>query len=225
PFLFDKVTSTWKLNFNQVDLELGRKFWLSKHMDMRVYAGSRGAWFNTKFNNQALSKTASDVYVLNRFIDYFKDRMWGVGLLAGLQPQWHVNRYFFIFSNLDAALLFGKFRVHKKEDYTSFDSTGLQSINYHNNSRGVFNHMQAVLDIALGVRWEDTWCYKVRSSVDVAWENHIWFDDNHRYKINSAHVTTSSGVETVNAISFQNYEEVAGNLIMGGLVIRARVDF
>lgn len=222
-FLFDTVNTRWKLTFNQFDLELGRKFSLSRFMAMRAYAGIRGAWFTTRFNNAASNNSnLSPTYTFTKFSDNFKDRVWGVGMLAGIQPEWHFCKNFLLFSNLDASLLWGRFKVRKKEDYSSYSAAGPQTLNYQNIFTNTFYKMQAVLDLALGFRWEETWCYRIRTALDVAWENHIWFDENHRVKILDASRFNST---SPHISEFQSYDELQGNLMMGGLVIGFRVDF
>ncbi len=230
PFLFEKVSSIWKLHFNQLDLALGKKFWISQFMAMRSFVGARGGYFSTRFTNVASSFSGAFFYHVNNFSDQFKDRYWGVGLLAGIQPEWHFTRNFILFSNIDGSLLWGKFKVNKKEDYTSFDMFGVNSVNHHTNANSRFMKMQAVFDLALGFRWEETWCYRIRTALDIGWENHIWFDDNHRFKTESSSPKTTPGGSIpfgngVHEIKIQSYEEEQGNLMLGGAFIRFRIDF
>lgn len=224
PIFFEKVTGFWKLQFNQIDLDLGRKCWMGKYTALRTYAGARGAWFTTTFSNVAYNLAPSINNNWNNFSDRFKDTLWGVGVLGGLQPEWHFCRSFMLFSNLDAALLWGKFKVRKDEDYASFGTNGVQTVLYHNTSNNVFFKMQAILDVALGLRWEGTWCSRVRTALDIAWENHIWFDTNYRYKVGPA-FRGAGGGRGVTPVGFSTYEEEVGNLMMGGGVVRFRTDF
>lgn len=221
---FDTVKSKWKLQFYQVDWDLGRKFWVSDAMALRAYTGARGGWFTTRFDNLATSRALfSDIFTNNSFSDQFKTSVWGAGFLAGLQPEWHFSKNFILFSNLDIALLWGKIRVRKKEDYTSFDPSGTEAINFQNSFLSRFYKMQTVLDLAVGLRWEETWYSRVRSYLDVGWEQHIWFDVNHRIKL-GPHMFISTVGLTVNN-GFQGYDELQGNLMMGGAVARLRIDF
>lgn len=225
-FLFDRVNSRWKLNFNQFDWELGRKFWLGKYTALRTFAGVRGAWFTTKFNNVA-SANINFTSITNflKYSDNFKDSIWGVGLLGGIQPEWHFCRNFILFSNIDMALLWGKIRVRKKEDYTGANASGLVGLNYHNIFTNSFYQMEPVLDLAIGLRWEETWCYKVRTYLDLGWEHHVWFDVNHRIKFNNPSEDFNSGTPSTEVNGYLSYDDLEGNLMMGGLVVRFRADF
>lgn len=222
-FLFEKVSTLWKLEFNQADLELGRKFWLGKYTALRAYAGVRGAWITTNFNNLAYKLANSQDNRITNFANRFKNTIWGVGLLAGLQPEWHFYRGFSLFANFDAALLWGRFKVRKDEDYSSFATNGVQTIRYNNSSSNIFYKMQSVLDLEVGFRWEHTWCGKVRGALDIAWENHIWFDMNHRYQV--ASTSNLAGLGGVATLPLSAYSELIGDLMMGGPVVRLRLDF
>lgn len=224
-FVFDTVNSRWKLTFNQIDLDLGRKYWLGKFTAMRPYVGVRGGWFTTRFNNVAsLNTNFSADFTFTKFSDNFKNNIWGVGFLAGIQPEWHFCQNFILFSNIDAALLWGKNRSRKKEDYTSFAATGVQEINYHNIFNSSYYKMQAILDLAIGLRWEETWCYRIRTALDIGWEHHIWFDVNNRIKITTPSTAFVSSPQSITTL-FIGYDELQGNLMMGGLVVRFRADF
>ncbi|NGX59140.1 MAG: hypothetical protein KR126chlam3_00287 [Chlamydiae bacterium] len=50
---FDKIQAKWQLDFHSIDLEIGRKYWLSKCFNLRPYAGLRGAWTKTTFRTQS----------------------------------------------------------------------------------------------------------------------------------------------------------------------------
>lgn len=221
---FDTVKSLWKLTFNQIDLDLGRKFRLSEFMAMRPYIGVRGAWFTTRFNNIASSDSIfSTRYNFNTYSDKFKDKIWGVGLLGGFQPEWRFSQNFVLFSNLDASLLWGKFRLRKNEDYTSFNTAGVQTLNFHNTLTSSFFKLQAVLDLTAGFRWEQTWACRIRTYLDIGWEYHIWFDVNNRTKYGSDFGYGAVPPGTV--FGFTGYEELQGNLMLSGGVVRFRVDF
>lgn len=219
-YLFDTVKSSWKLFLNQVDLNLGRKYWLSKSFTMRPYAGGRGAWATTNFRNQALRISGVDYL---DFTDTFKDKFWGVGLMTGFQPEWHITSTFSLFSNFDASLLWGRFKMKKSEDYTRLISGASQTA-INNNFISNFSKMTTMVDLAFGLRWTENWCnYRYRAYFDAGWEHHIWFDTNNRLK--------TLGHERLNVLtatnphSFENFEEEVGNLMYGGLVIRARLDY
>lgn len=213
-YLMDTAAASWKLQLNTVDATIGRKYWLSKRFTMRPYAGARGSWAKTMFSNHASRTTAANQMEAT---DSFKNKFWGVGLLAGFQPEWHWTPRFSLFSNMDASLIWGQFKTAKSANFSRIGATPTSYSNYFHSN---FSKMQPMIDLAFGLRWTETYCMdRYRSFFDLAWEHHVWFDTNNRLKTNSPYIGTSSSQ------SFASYEEEVGNLSYGGLVLRARFDY
>lgn len=230
---WNSIRARWKLTFNQIDLELGRKYYLSKCFVMRPYLGLRGAWtkinFRTTSSRMATSPLDGTIFDFT-FKDRFKTRNWGVGLLGGFQPTFLFTPCFQLYGNADIALIWGEFEIKKRENYqgtTTSTSETLLDPSYVNQSTSKFFQMNAILDLGIGLRWEDTWCCdQYRTALDVGWEHHIWLDHNHRnktYDFFSANL--GGGSAPARESGFRTYAENTGNLCYGGLVIRFRFEF
>jgi len=221
--LFDKVSAKWSLNFNQIDLELGRKSWVSPCFTLRPYTALRGAWVQTKFKTDSFRNTThptdqSTVSIL--FKDHFKSKYWGVGFLVGLQPNWHFCESIILFSNFDGALIWGDFDGDKKEKYLDERASGTR-FSTSGKSTSSTSSMQAILDLSLGLRWERTWCCnRYRTALDLGWENHYWFDFDTHYQTFGHFSNTDGSVQ-----GFTSFNEVQSDLMMGGLMVRFKIDF
>ncbi len=228
---FDKINAKWRFTLNVVDLELGRKYWLSRCFNLRPYAGLRGAWTRVTFRTKSFRNFESSDLIFNAtFKDRFKTRNWGGGFLGGIQPTWYFCSNFALYSNFDAALIWGDFENKKKENYLSERTTNGSSVttttdpSYSNESKSKFAQMNAMLDLAIGLRWEENWCCdQYRSTFDIGWEHHIWFDHNHRNKTFDFLIPPSFTPSTTEG--FRTYAEATGNISYGGLVVRLRFDF
>ena len=78
--------------------------------------------------------------------------------------------------------------------------------------------MTPIIDLAIGFRWDETWCCdQYRTTLDLGWEHHIWFDQNHRNK--NLNNFTNGDVS-----GFGTYSETTGDLGLGGFVLRLRLD-
>jgi len=223
--LFDKVVAQWDLYLNQIDLELGRRSWVSPCFSMRPYAALRGAWVKTKFNTTSSRTTfdsANSENVQFTFKDRFKSKYWGVGFLVGFQPAWHFSNSFMLYSNFDGALIWGDFDTKKREMYLDQRSAGgvpVPQFNTSSQSKSCFSDMQAILDLSLGLRWERTWCCnRYRTALDLGWEHHMWFDFDHHYQT-QGHFSSGS------VQGFSSFNEVISDLMMGGLTLRLKFDF
>lgn len=232
-FLFDTVIGDWKILFNSIDFEFGRTYFLSHCFELRTYSGIRGAWIHTKFRTKSIRRyreiepdntTGTEII----FKDRFKNRNWGVGLIGGMQPNWYFNPCFSLFGNFEVALLWGKAEMNKNENYQDMitDNTSyIQRINYKNKSENDKYRMYPNLDLAIGLRWEKTWgCERAHTALDLGWEQHFWYDMNHRYRIGSSFAF--KGSDSLPKLSgYSNVQDQVGNLMFGGLTVRLRIDF
>lgn len=224
-----KVSAKWKFYVNVIDFEIGRKYMPSECFSLRPYAGVRGAWTKTHFstfsNMPFTSLDAFDIQSFQeQFDDFFRNKFWGVGVLAGLQPQWNLWRCFAFFANVDGALLWGKFTANKNFKYIFTRNSASQTL--RNTSKANFSMMQAIIDLAIGIRLERTWgCDSFKTLLDIGWEQHTWFDHNHRIQQIGFSRTSIGAQGNATIDSFQSFNEVYGNLSFGGFVVRGRIDF
>ncbi|HSX03253.1 MAG TPA: Lpg1974 family pore-forming outer membrane protein [Rhabdochlamydiaceae bacterium] len=225
PYRFNLVSALWQLTLQDIDFELGWKFWLSQSFTMRPFAAFRAAWVRRDFMTTSIRNNTLSDGLIATFKDRFKDRYWGVGMELGLQPEWYFTPNFAIISNFDASLIWGKFRDKKKSDY--FSQFLAPAVDYHRGFKNSFSKMQTIIDLMVGFRWDATWaCDRFRSALDIGWEHHVWFNFSNMVKTNTQFIA-SPGVGGVGSTENMtlSYEESQGDLIFGGLTIRFRFDF
>ncbi len=223
--LSSTASAKWDLSYNTFDIELGRNYWLSPSFSMRPYMGIRGGWTDTNFSDKSFGTVVDDLGVTDTFFDdiKFKNKFWGVGFSGGFQPNWHLGCGFSIIGNADMALLWGRFDINRTEllVFGSDDPSERAEINA-GKSKSDFSAMQAILDLGAGLRYESTYCCdRYRLALDLGWEHHIWFDHNHRIQYTAGLSLPSN--EAI--VLLDSYNETYGNLVFGGLVVRARFDF
>lgn len=234
-----RVSAKWSVIFNQLDFEFGKKYWVSKCFTLRPYTGLRGAWTHTNFHVKSFANGIESVQlgtiatIVNR--NKFTNKFWGAGPLAGLQPQfvfgdWCGCGTFSLYGNLEGALIWGKFRGRNRTFYSAsylfineevpFASTQLANpIEKDNVSR-----MQGILDLGIGVRWEETWCCdRYITTIDLGWEHHYWFDFGLYHRTTAGRdISPFNNLFMFTPTGSLNYTT---NLGLGGLVVRARLDF
>lgn len=140
----NNVNSSWRLQFNVVELDLGRTFFISSKLLLRPHYGLKGTW--QKQNNiiryvalgEAISVNQGGIAFIEnvgpRFVfvntpttqvsiedavETYKlskhQASWGLGPRAGLDFSWLITKHFSLFTEGSLSLLWGQF-TSKRED-------------------------------------------------------------------------------------------------------------
>lgn len=214
-----KAHSRWSLHFNVIDLELGRKFYLSQFLTMRPFIGLKGTWqkqdwkrhfLSDNFLVPALSSSLQFDGVYKRH-DQFD--VWGIGLRGGLNLGWHFSRNWSVYGDLAwTAMWNNRYRVKRVErligDATvqgiqeEFEDQDYKFVNIDNDNEYGVNYIG---EIEIGLCWE-TWLFDdaYHIAIQAGWEAQTW--------INWAHF-----------IALQSYAE--HDLNFQGLNLKLRFDF
>lgn len=218
--------SSWKLKLNEIDLQLGRQFFVSKWLTLKPHAGFRTAWIrqrdNVRYSGLLHPAAASaDTPVFSRANVFSKCNFWGIGIIGGLDTQWGIGCGWSLFANFDASILYGYFDVNHRENgvvdapLPTSNVLGLAVgqtdplFNYSN-----FYHVgRFITDFIIGVRYDYMFCDDAyHLGFDLGWEHHLFFGQNKFVFFNS---------EIATAQSFSNQ----GDLSLQGFSLKVRFDF
>lgn len=199
------ASSSWKLHFNVIDLELGRNMFVSRYLKIRPHFGLKGAWYDADYSVRYLNTltpptSAADSMYMSQDQDY-----WGVGIRTGFNTAWHFSRCFSIVGNVALSALWSQFETTRKDQfYSSVDTTVPSLISFWTENS--FHTVKPVLELFLGLRWDTWFCDEdFHFSADIGWEEQMWWNQNQFYRV---------------------YEEGAhGDLGFQGLTIHFRFDF
>lgn len=236
---YEKITSKWRLSFNTIDLELGKRYWLSKCFTMRPFTGLRFIWTETDFDLRSTRSAFNDQGgnpMFGNFLtpnnkDEFTNKFWGAGFVTGFQPTWFFTPCFSLFASGDIALLWGEHQMKKTEDYlvtvVNIDGESIGAYDFTNTMRkSDYNSMQAMLDLSIGLRWENYYCSdQYHLEVDLGWEHHVLFDHNTRFQYKDNNNRGDRLNDDDDVFTFSSYNETLHNVSFGGLVLRVRFDF
>jgi len=198
-----QVSGRWKIDLNQVDLQLGKEFGVSRHLTLRPIGGLRSAWIDQSVHaNYAVQSGVGSKHK----IDW---DFWGFGFLAGIEANWMLGRDWSIFSTGDYSILWGFFDIDQKEPFNPARA-------YHYKKS--FRCARGVYDIALGLKWshafhQERW----RLSVKGAYEYHLYTQQNQLlYNTNFVGITSNANGSFVNN---------PGDLAYQGISLSAQIDF
>lgn len=202
----DSVKSHWRMRLDQLDLDLGREFFVSKWLTLRPHFGLRADWIRQ-------TETADFEMVILTPVEMndvgLKDRWYGIGLEGGLDTQWGLGSGWSLFGNVSTAILYG---LHKITDVNRYQPTGLAEVTFMDfrDSRRISH---PILDIEAGVRWDNMFSNdRFHLGLQIGWEHHVYFSQN------------QFPIFTSNA-SLGTYVNNQGDLTLQGWTFAARFDF
>lgn len=102
------VRGSWVLNFNAIDQELGRTFYLNKSLIFRPFGGVKAAWVHQKVKVRYRDILINVSLPAPLNIDA-KNNFFGVGPRIGLDTQFLFPKYIGLFFNSSLAFLYGEF--------------------------------------------------------------------------------------------------------------------
>ncbi|MCB1110556.1 MAG: hypothetical protein KDK64_06200 [Chlamydiia bacterium] len=207
---FNHIQSKWAVLFNQIDLELGRNYLISKYLSLRPYAGVRGYWTRMHFSVKGSRPFLGDTSEL-RSSSRYRQKNWGVGFLAGLDTNWFFTVQWSLFADASAALTYGKWWVKRASSERERDTTGVIR-NLRVNTRDINYGIQPFVDLVAGLRWQNAYT-NFRLLFDAGWEFHYLVDINQMFRGTGETIANSDLLST------------NGNLTLSGIRIRGRVEF
>ncbi|MGE0670510.1 MAG: Lpg1974 family pore-forming outer membrane protein [Parachlamydiales bacterium] len=201
--IITQVSGHWKIDLNQVDLQLGKEFGVSSHLTLRPIGGLRSAWIDQSVhaNYALLSEVGS-----KHKIDW---DFWGFGFLAGIEANWMLGRDWSIFSTADYSILWSFFEIDQKQTFNPARA-------YH--FKKSFRCARGIYDIQLGLKWSHAFHReRWRLSVKGAYEYHLYTQQNQLlYNTNLVQTNPPANGSFVNN---------PGDLAYQGVSFSAQIDF
>ncbi len=201
----------WELDYSVLDLELGRSFFLGRHLSVRPFFGFRAAWIE-----QTLKATFKDVVFfpfppvmvpslsMNNHNDFQ-----GYGMRTGVQTKWPLGWGFSLLGDLGASLLWSKFHI------AQFDKNANHTPRSHISDH--LREVTPVLDLFGGMAWEiGISQQKFYLRFHGGWEQQVWFYQN---QLNIFLGNSVSGAEV------GNVKNMRGNLTLAGWTAGAQFGF
>lgn len=166
--------SDWDLHYNVVDLELGRNFFLSKHLKTRLFSGLRGTWnaqdWNTHYRSNEI--TIANNPSLPGTIRTKQDQdAWGIGIRMGFNLTWTFYKGWSLVSDASFAGVWVDYDNHRHDTITQTGTESTSTVNIKSDPNSTLFNM----DLMLGLRG-DWWIYDdaYHFSAQAGWENQIW---------------------------------------------------
>ena len=209
-FLAGKVEGHWDFDFNSLDLELGRNFYISKYISCRPYAGLKSAWIRDSLKvvyKDAVADSGGrgggSIPVQTPVVGHYRDHRFGVGPRVGLNSRWVLGQCNVAFlANIAGSVLWEEFNPHANVDFidpTTGNPPSIARITAHQQN------LVPVAEVFLGFDWGRSFNENFYLNLSAGYEMQYFWDQ-------------------IKTVSFAGFEpENALNL--HGLTATLRMDF
>lgn len=205
---FKRANAHWSMNLNQIDLDLGREYYVSKWLTVRPHLGLRTAWIHQKLNAHYNRFLVNGTYTsgMDDYIE-MKTDFWGLGLEAGIDTQWGLGGGWSIFGNAGFGMLYGFHEPDREDEARNGVEFDFVDMDWS------YRTTRAIADLELGLRF-DSWTNdeRLHFRIQAGWEHHIYFSQN-------------QFVHFVDDVAIGNFIGNQGDLTLQGWTLSARLDF
>ena len=163
---FTIANARYHNRLDQISLNTGREFFISKWVTLRPFFGLRTDWLNQRLraSYSGIAATPTLTQIAQR-----KIKWWGIGIESGLNTQWSFCGGFSLYGNIATAIEYGLQKLHVNESGIIADSF-----------KDSYHICIPIIDLQLGLGWDYNFCNdRLHLGVKLGWENHVYFTQSH----------------------------------------------
>jgi len=236
-FGYNKAIAHWHLDYNVVNLELGRNTLLGRKVTIRPYLGAEWAGINQHYRVKYKAPggpedTTQGFPQTLPFTSKFRAQndFSGIGLRMGADAKWHITRHFGVCGEVSGAFLWGRTHINEKFTIPAITSistnppftTKSDPSKIREKSR--LSKFRPNLQGSAGLFWNCA-VQKDKGFITLAaeYEFTAWFFQNNLY-VNSLQSAQSSGGRASGG-GFVQADSKNGLLSLQGLTFSLRYEF
>ncbi len=168
------AAARWRLQYDTLDLELGRSYFVSRALALRPFIGLRGAFIHQSIRYQF---TPQSFNFFNPFTTKGRNNFNAFGLRAGVALNWFFNSQWSLFGNASATLAQGEFDVALK--MSAKRENPLRDAGNLLREKNSYHRVKTNLEAAVGLTWETYFCSKrYHVALSLAYEVVQWINQN-----------------------------------------------
>jgi hypothetical protein len=178
---YGKMHAHWHAYLNQLDLDLGREFYVSKYLTLRPHFGLRTTWLRQRLKTHYSDGIAVDLHPVMPNTDVReKNKWWGLGVEGGLDTRWLLGCGISIYGDLAAAIEYGFQKVRIKQEVESTVELTFENV------KDSIRISRPILDLQLGLAWDHGFAHdSYNFGVHAGWEHHVYFSQNQFHALES----------------------------------------
>ena len=236
---FDEVTGTTakgkttgsfkgRINLNEVDINIGKSFFVSKHLHYHPYAGLMAAWVKQRYNLLTFNEidaSQTSIPVAGSLNQNLEDqcKVFGIGPKVGLDTKWYLCNGFKINAALAGALLQSYYDVYRHE-HVNVHSVGDEPIDIENIVDAPVHRLMPYARLVLGLGYEKFFMEgKRKLDLSLNWEmNQFWRVNQTVNNTSNYPADISFGPGSTVRMKYYRYSE---DITFYGLTFRVNVGF
>lgn len=185
---YERGKSRWQNQFNVWDLDLGRNYFVGKHLAVKPTLGLKGALIRQHLqaflNNADLEEQGEQDTNVNvewdNIAGRFKSRFWGIGPKVGMSGEWELGAGFSLFGSFHTAALYGQFKTKSSVvAIATSDRVGQDSDRVGTNDGGHINddfyRLRMMGYTSIGLEWSRCFWDWLNFRLHLGWECQYWW--------------------------------------------------
>lgn len=188
PPLDTLATARWRVELNQVDLDLTREYLIGRHVTLRPVLGVRYYCLDSKINTDQididlLDPDASPFLTETNLLGTRNKCLYhGFGIKSGINSQWEIGCGFGVYGDAYLTIAYGQMRT-KNHILVSGEIDPSASVETFTNRFGrsdsTWCTVKPIADYAIGLYFRQGFnCDRSLFEVKVGWEHHVFFNHN-----------------------------------------------
>lgn len=230
PVLAKRAKSHVDTDYNNLDLELARSYFISKNYSIRPHFDVKATWLNIRQNiSYIFSETFLNPYPAVGDPEkkiYSSSKFWGVGPRAGIDGKLFIGDGFNLFGELAGSILYGYFKERLKEKFPMGISNDIAGTLL--TARDHYHRFIPFVQMQLGLQW-GTYLNDKRQHLDFK----IGYEVQYYWRVNQLMQTEeydSAGIIPPNQNDLivgarHLIDKVSEDLMFYGITGEVRLDF
>jgi len=168
----DEASTEWGLNFNNVDIGIGKDYCFCSWLNLHPHFGFKGVWQKQDYHTTYIAiEEDTSTNAIDHHVDFY-----GVGLRAGLDSSWEITPCLSLLGNVAFNSIWGHFSIDRKDQLTIEGEISSDAVTFL-ASRERYTLIPA-MELFIGLRWESLICGRYPLFSQIGWEHQIWYDMN-----------------------------------------------
>lgn len=229
----DHASAHWRMNYNVLDLGIGRHFFIGKRLSFRPHADLKAIWIYQNYDvNYHGGFQFIDVGVFSTLFKNTKmsakNDFAAVGIALGADTEWHLSQGWSLLANVSGTLAYGQFKVKERFDGGFLTPSGGEIIINDEVAKvkNTFWRLRPSFETELGLQWQTFYHReKYRVALAATYNFVYWASQNELMNsiVSRDSVPLGLNINNINANVVNVRQQ--GNLQMQGVKLELRLDF